>query len=171
MSSIKKWIFWIYFLRRMFHSQPRQHKTVLSGRGLNTRTKGLTAPLQGLKEARQGTTTNFLVHYHGRSESLCLPVMSMQETPIYLLVLHSSKMGWMWGETEATPETHIWKAHAIPSTAPRERRKMTWASLLSFRYYVSVSIRRSLKMHSELCWLGCQRNLSLRLPPSAILGR
>lgn len=92
----------------------------------------------------------------------------MQETAVRLLVLYSSTMGVMAGAMEAPPKAHTWEAYAMPSTAARERRKMTSAFPLPFKYHMNLSVRWSLKMHLELCWPGCQRNILLRFPISAI---
>lgn len=56
----------------------------------------------------------------------------------------------------------------MPSTAARERREIISALLLPFKDHVNLSLRWRLKIPPELCWLGCHRNILLRLLASTL---
>lgn len=115
-----------YLKRSVSHGSDKNIKSTVhvSGRGFYTRAQVLIGPSQRLREVRPGDCHSLWGAPPPRvREPLSAGNSCSSPATVWL------QDQWNGRATEAPPETPIWEACAMPSTAAKERRKMALASL------------------------------------------
>lgn len=152
--------FRVCFLRVLSGSDENVNSTPVSGGGFTARARVLTRALQRLEEARQETATHVQVH-HQVGEPLFSRVRNSRETPVRFLVLYSSKVGGLAGESEPPRKSCCGGTCAMPSTAAKKGGNWTLASLpTTFQGPQGFSCKMDLKVHAELCCPGAEKQTS-----------